>query len=1170
MGELNNFFVSFGAITKDFLKGKKEVEDGLKDIDTAAKAQGKSMDQSGKQAEAAMDRTGDAAVEAAAKINKLKDTILAANQALKTMATQMQIAGGIITGALTAVVYQAADLGDKIDDLTKRTGVSAEELTRWGYVAEQNGSSLDQMALALKNLYTRMDEAGRGTQQYKEVFDRLGISVRNMDGSLKSGSQIIPEIADKIAALGSEVEQSALLAELFGQRVGPDLLPMLQMGSGGIKELADEADRIGRTMSGEMAKSLGDFNDSITALKASVGGLAAQFSQALVPALQPIVQWITNLIAKFTEWRERNQALFNILAKIAALSGPLLILGGTFLKIMLSLVELGNKAQNLGKIFSVLQADVKKFFSFFLTPAGIATAAIAGIATAVYILYDRWKGVIERTQQAREALIRIKDGKASIEEIKAALDGAEEAIQKNIKAVETWHRNLNFLESLDALGSGIKFFNEILGIEKKATGEIEAQTQLLRAELSQAAQIAAEKMAEGFEGATQAEKETLTEAIRLNETVKQGSQEMETFRTAIATVKEELATLAPGSDQFKTSQEALSRLEKGYENLFTKTGENATKFNEIFRSLTEEQREYVLTGKQKEVEIHQQSLLERLEAEKSFSKLVIDEQIKVLEAYKKNAENLTDEEKKEIESLLDSLKTKFDELNQAARERLSFTKTLLDLGKVSTSQYVQFLKDELVSEQNTAEQKKNIRNELLNYTASLYTKNLDALKSSNEKAIDLERDTAEKRKEIYDSYAQKVIDKEEEIHQIRQKYADKQKDLGASIRTQLVADLAGYGENLSGLFNKSTEELAAMWKRAAESGKSMKPLTEDAKRQVELYGEAWEEAAKQIELASKVEEFMNLDAAMQEEIEKVNARFADFETKTAESLDKVNAAFLETSSNIQNAFFEAFENVGLSMETLSEKFGIELDSIEDKLNQFAGKEIRREQPIETAAKDVAGKSLPTIEALREYADYQKDSTEAYQESAEKIKLNIKSQEQLAQEIYNQKNKLVNIIAEVKESGILEASEGISSYSVATGQLVKTEYPELFKNKPTQDIAPVAEIKPEFPSISAVLPPERINQSADAVKNLGSIFKQNFIPLTGDVAKGFIDVSKEMGGFKGAVDEAVEAVQVLNGELRKLAGQNIKVEIDVQGTEKAGQQVVFKALEQSLLSGGARR
>ena len=1169
MGELNNFFVSFGAVTKDFLKGKKEVEEGLKQVDATAKAQGKSMEQSGKQAEAALDRTGNAAVEAKGKIAQLTEISKATHAAMKNMATQMQILGGVITGALTAIVYKSAELGDKIDDLTKRTGVSAEELSRWGYVAEQNGSSLDQMALALKNLYTRMDEASRGAEQYKEVFDRLGISIYNTNGSLKSGTQMIPEIADKIANLSSEVEQSAILADLFGQRVGPDLLPMLQMGSGGIKVLADEADRIGRTMSGETAKALGDFNDSITALKASVGGLAAQFVESLVPAIQPLIQWLTNLIGKFTQWREQNQALFDTLAKIAALSGPLLILGGVFLKLIVSVSGLSIQAKKLGETFAILQADVKKFFSFFTTPAGIATAAIAGIATAVYLLYDRWKGVIERTEQAREALIRIKDGKASIEEIKAALDGAEEAINRNIISIQKWHTNLNNLSQYGGMiGSFAGMWNEILGIEKRATGEIEAQTQLLKAEMAQATQIAAQKITEGYQGATQAEKETLTEAIKLNESVKHGSKEMETFRIAIDRVKEELATMAPGTDQFKTSQEALNRLEKGYTSLLNKYGDEAAKFNEIFKSLTDEQREFVLTGKQKEIEIHKESLLERLDAEKNFSELLIDEQIKVLEEYKKNSDELTEEEKKDIENLLDKLKTKFDELNQAAKERLDFTKTLLDLSKISSVQYIQFLKDELTSEQNTTDQKKNIRNELLSFTSSLYTKNLDDLESANQKAIDLERDTAEKRKEIYSNYAQKVIEKEEEINQIRQKYADRQKELGASIRTQLISDLAGYGENLSGLFNKSTEELAELWKRAAESGKSMTPLTEDVKRQVELYGEAWEEAAKQIDLATKVEEFLNLDVAMQEEIAKVDAQFADFETKTAESLDKVNLAFMETGQTIEESFKSALENIGISMEVLAEKFGIELDSIEEKLNQFAGKQ-RKEEPVETAAKELVYKSLPTVEALREYAKAQETSTDAYQDSAEKIKLNIKSQEQLAKEIYNQKNKLIHIIADVKDSGILEASEGISSYSVATGQLVKTEYPELFKTKPVQDIAPAAEIKPEFPNISAVLPPEKINQSTDAVRNLGSTFKQNFIPLTGDATKGLVDISKEMGGFQGTIEDAAEAVKVLNEELMKLAGQNIKVEIDVQGTEKAGQQVVFKALEQSLLSGGRR-
>lgn len=1201
MGELNNFFVSFGAVTKDFLKGKKEVEDGLKAVDAAAKSQGKSMEQSGKQAEDALKKTGQAAVAASGQtvdaieemrqrlkaageaienlkkdmaeveqLKKLQQNIVEAHQAIRKFAREIQLLGTAITTAFSALIYKAAEAGDNIVNLSRRTGMSVEELSKWGYVAKQAGTDLDTIITTTKRLVTAMDGAAKGGKEQQKAFADLGIAYEDANNKLRPLNDVLYDLADEIKNTENETEALAKAASVLGYRAGPEIVAFLKLGSREIKAMGDEAQRSGAIMDTLRAEALDKLDDSLDTIRASLANFAASIAESLVPSLRSLIQWATNIIARFGEWRERNQTLFDTLVKIAALSGPLLILGGAFLNLIINVAELAGTAEKLGKVFAVLKTDVKAFFSFFLTPAGIATAAIAGISTAVYLLYDRWKGVIERTEQAREALIRIKDGTASIEEIKKAMSGAEETIQKNIKAVNTWHVTLNNLSQYGGMiGSLAGMWNEILGIEKRATGEIEAQTQLLRAELFQAAQMAAEKIAEGFEGATQAEKETLTEAIRLNEAVKQGSQEMETFRIAIAKVKEELANLAPGSEQFKTSQEALNRLEKGYEILLTKTGENATKFNEIFRSLTEEQQEYVLTGKQKEVEIHQQSLLERLEAEKNFSKLIIDEQIKVLEAYKKNTENLTDEEKKEIESLLDSLKTKFDELNQAARERLSFTKTLLDLGKVSTSQYVQFLKDELVSEQNTADQKKNIRNELLNYTASLYTKNLDTLRSTNEKAIELEKSTAEKRKEIYDSYAQKVIDKEEEIHQIRQKYADRQKELGASIRTQLITDLASYGESLSGLFNKSTDELAELWKRAAESGKSMQPLTEDAKRKVELYSEAWEEAAKQIELATKVEEFLNLDVAMQEEINKVNAQFADFEMKTAESLDKVNAAFQETSSNIQNAFFEAFENIGLSMETLSERFGIELDSIEDKLNQFAGKEIRREQPIETAAKDVAGKSLPTIEALREYADYQKDSTEAYQENAEKIKLNIKSQEQLAKEIFNQKNKLLNTIADIKDSGILEASEGISSYSVATGQLIKTEYPELFKAKPTQDIAPQAE-QPEFPSISAVLPPERINQSADAVKNLGSAFKQNFIPITGDVAKRFIDVSKEMGGLKGAVDDAVEAVKVLNEELSKLAGQNIKVEIDVQGTEKAGQQVVFKALEQSLLSGGARR
>ena len=123
--------------------------------------------------------------------------------------------------------------------------------------------------------------------------------------------------------------------------------------------------------------------------------------------------------------------------------------------------------------------------------------------------------------------------------------------------------------------------------------------------------------------------------------------------------------------------------------------------------------------------------MERLELEKNFSKLIIDEQIKVLQNYKENTALLTEEEQTQIDKMLKDLQERFDKLNETARERQRFTRALLDLGKITDIEYLKFLEQEVVAEENTAKYKKSIREELLNYTVSLYTKNIDALKDSN-------------------------------------------------------------------------------------------------------------------------------------------------------------------------------------------------------------------------------------------------------------------------------------------------------------------------------------------------------------------------------------------------------------------------------------------------------
>ena len=150
MGELANFFVSFGAVTKEFIKGKEEVEQGLKDVSTAAENQGRTMEQAGEQGAQALKETGNAAEEASEKANRLKETLEKLLNPFKNVYANESCWRNNHCG-INCYNCKTADYADKIDDMSKMMGISAEELTRWGYAAEQNGATLDQMAMALKS-----------------------------------------------------------------------------------------------------------------------------------------------------------------------------------------------------------------------------------------------------------------------------------------------------------------------------------------------------------------------------------------------------------------------------------------------------------------------------------------------------------------------------------------------------------------------------------------------------------------------------------------------------------------------------------------------------------------------------------------------------------------------------------------------------------------------------------------------------------------------------------------------------------------------------------------------------------------------------------------------------------------------------------------------------------
>ena len=210
------------------------------------------------------------------------------------------ILGGIAVAGVTAFAYsvkQAIDAADDMSKASQKIGVTTEALSALKYAADLSGVSFEQLQNGLTKLSINIDEASSGTLRQVETFDRLGISIRNLDGSLKPADKALLEIADRFQKMPDGIEKSALAAQLFGLKMGSSFIPLLNGGSEALQKATYEAEKLGLILSGETGRAAEEFNDNMSRLKKSMDGFALVSAARLTPALVEI----TNAMAEATK-----------------------------------------------------------------------------------------------------------------------------------------------------------------------------------------------------------------------------------------------------------------------------------------------------------------------------------------------------------------------------------------------------------------------------------------------------------------------------------------------------------------------------------------------------------------------------------------------------------------------------------------------------------------------------------------------------------------------------------------------------------------------------------------------------------------------------------------------------------------------------------------------------
>ena len=289
----------------------------------------------------------------------------AINRHKKAIGIAMVGMGVAAIGAAAASVKAFADMGDEVQKMALRTNFSTEALSELRHAAEISGADINVLEKGVKKMSKTIVDADEGMATYIRSFDRIGLSAEELM-ELSPEDQFI-RITEAIAELESPTLRAATAQDIFG-RAGTQLLPLMAEGKEGLKDLREEAHKLGIVFDQEAADSAAEFKDSLTRLNGALNGVKFTLARELMPSLEagiplleewvralgPVIENTLNWHAAYDKQLKQSKAWEDMMLQRQRMTGGLAHELGNSLDILESILR------NEGKLNEQAQETIKR------------------------------------------------------------------------------------------------------------------------------------------------------------------------------------------------------------------------------------------------------------------------------------------------------------------------------------------------------------------------------------------------------------------------------------------------------------------------------------------------------------------------------------------------------------------------------------------------------------------------------------------------------------------------------------------------------------------------------------------------------------------------------------------------------------------------------------------
>lgn len=365
----------------------------------------------------------------AAKSTSVFSDVLKADLLSEAIKTGIKaVASGIreIGQALADTVKDSAAYADNILTLSTNTGIAAETLQEYQYMAELTDTSLETITGSMAKLIRNMQNAKNGTGNAAAAFAAMGVSVTDANGELRDNEEVFTEVIDKLGKMRNETQRDAYAMDIFG-RSAQDLNSLIAVGKDGIAAFAKEAHDMGYVLDEETLSSLGAVDDALQRLDNFMTMIKNTIGAALAPAVTELADEL-QAWARSVDWEQVGQDVAEV--------------GGAIKDFVMFVLENGPE------ILTVIAG----------VGAGFATWKVVGLITSVVGAIKGFIGAAEGASVAQAALNAVMAANPigivvtaiaalvaafvtaykTNDEFREKVDAAWDAIKRKIQAVTDW------------------------------------------------------------------------------------------------------------------------------------------------------------------------------------------------------------------------------------------------------------------------------------------------------------------------------------------------------------------------------------------------------------------------------------------------------------------------------------------------------------------------------------------------------------------------------------------------------------------------------------------------------------------------------------------------------------------------------------------------------------